>query len=121
MKKIFLSVLVTIGLFCTQQVMAQSNNDERVKEMTAKQTEQLSLTPEQVPKVETINADFAKKLEAVKSDGGSKMSKFKTLKNLDKERTNSMKAILTDEQFKKFEQSKKENQKELKTRYKGSK
>ncbi|MEP2026821.1 MAG: hypothetical protein ABJH98_12965 [Reichenbachiella sp.] len=120
MKNPFLSILL-FGIFCTQYANAQSSDThDKVKEVMVLQTEQLSLTTEQVPKVEVINLEFFSSVQDIKEGNGSRVTKFKSLKEADKIRTESMKTTLTDVQFKKFEEAKKENRKELKTRYKGS-
>lgn len=112
MKNLLLSMLFLMIVCYTQQVMAQNSDiSDRVKQMTEKQTEQLSLTPEQVPHVEAVNLDFITGMQQAKDGSGSKISKFKSFKKLDETRTKSMKAILTAEQFKTFESVKKEIEK----------
>ncbi|MDX3915613.1 MAG: hypothetical protein QHC79_18855 [Pseudosphingobacterium sp.] len=122
MKKTIICLLVTIGIISTQRAVAQTEElTQMVKEMTDKQTEQLSLTSEQVPQVESINLDFATKAQKIRGSNDSKMNKSKAMKDLDKERTKSLKAVLTEEQFKKFEAVKTENRKQMKARFKDSK
>jgi Na+-transporting NADH:ubiquinone oxidoreductase subunit NqrC len=114
-------LLLSLFLFVSVAVFAQSTPEEKAKALTDRQKNQLTLTDDQYRKVYDINLDFINKLGAVKEDGGGKMAKFRKLKELDKSRDASLQKVLTDEQFKKFQTVKQETREEMKEKYKESK
>jgi len=113
------TLLVALFLFVT--AIAQSTPDEKAKALTDRMKTNLTLNDDQYKSVYDINLDFIKKLGGVKEDGGSKMAKFKKLKEIDKSRDASLQKVLTEDQFKKFQTQKQETREEMKEQYKKNK
>lgn len=124
LKKIFMIALMSFGiLFTACQTEAQPSDEtrtpeERAKKMTERMKAVLSLTEEQYPKVKAINLKYAQKNEQILKGSGSKLSRYKAVKSSQKEKKREMKAVLTKEQFKKYEEMLDEMEAEAKERYK---
>lgn len=88
-------------------VMAQDKTqhkpEEKAKMMSDKMKTELTLTDEQYQKVQAINLDFATKSSALKKEGGDKSAWGEKMKPIKEEHTKSLKAVLTPEQFTKYE------------------
>ncbi|AXY73363.1 hypothetical protein D3H65_04935 [Paraflavitalea soli] len=118
MKKLLASLFI-LGVAAFSTLQAQdAGKGAMSKRMTDSMTVQLSLTAEQVPKVQAINDDFAAKAAAIKSEGGDRMSKGKKIKAANSERDKALKAVLTEAQFSEYKAHKKENKAEMKQRFK---
>jgi len=94
-----------------------TRKEQAAKMLTDTMKTQLSLNDDQYKQVYDINLDFISKLSAAKQDAGVKMAKFRKMKEADRDRDATMKKILTDDQFKSYQEHKQENKKELKDRY----
>jgi hypothetical protein len=122
MKRI--STLLTAGFLLLLVSMAMpsfaqdTKKDKAAKALTDTMRTQLSLDDTQYSKVYDINADFMGKLADMKGDSDSKMAKFKKLKAIDEDRDKALKAVLSAEQFKLFQEFKKQNRQEMKARLK---
>jgi len=67
-------------------------------------TEQLNLTPEQQPKVKAVLEERAKKVTEVRSDSTIPRDQLRSkMQAIDDETTHKLQAILTPDQFKKYE------------------
>ena len=118
MKKL-IALMIIIGCAGFSAVQAQdAEKGARAKRMTDSMTVQLSLTEEQVPKVQAINEEFAGKAATIRNEDGGKLDKLKRLKAVNHDRDKALKAVLTEEQFKTYKANKKENKAEAKERYK---
>lgn len=111
----FLLLLVSIAMPSFAQ---DTKKDKAAKALTDTMRTQLSLDDTQYSKVYDINADFMGKLAGMKGDSDSKMAKFKKLKALDEDRDKALKGVLSAEQFKSFQEFKKQNRQEMKARFK---
>lgn len=120
MKKVFIGILLIFS--CALSTKAQTSrqlSEEQKKELKEKMEAykaELNLSEEQQPKFEEINLQFAEDLSKLKSDNGSKLSKYKKFKKLTDERNRKMKELLTDEQYKIFKSHQDEVKKELKSK-----
>lgn len=114
LNRIFLltALLVTTVAFSQTKELTANQLTERMKT-------ELSLSEDQLPKVDIVNEEFVKAVQVVKSSSDSKMGKLKALKSADEKRVSSLKTILTKEQFIKFERTRKENREEMKSRLQG--
>lgn len=123
--RILLPVLLVIGMACTLSVSAQTGKkqqpDVTVKTLTDSMKLKLSLTDAQYTKVYKINGDFAAKLKAVKDSKDDKDTKKEKAKAVNKDWQAALKTVLTPDQLKKFDETKKEEKKQLKKAAKGSK
>jgi len=121
MKKLLASLFI-MGIAAFTTLQAQDvEKGAMAKRMTDSMTVRLSLTAEQVPKVQAINEDFAAKAAAIKSEGGDRLSKGKKIKAANGERDKALKGVLTDEQFSEYKANKKENKAEMKQRLRNRK
>lgn len=115
-------VLVALLILCSAGMMkasAQSTDKKQfAQRLTDSMTVQLSLTGDQIPKVQAVNETFVTKGAAIKAEGGGKLEKLKKAKAISKERDEALKGILTTDQFKAYEEHKKENREEMKERFK---
>jgi Spy/CpxP family protein refolding chaperone len=120
MKRVF-ALLLIIGSAAFTQVQAQDKSKDIAKRVTDTMTVRLNLTADQIPKVQAINEAFTGKAADVKNSGGGKLGKFKKLKSAGKDRKEALKEVLTDEQYKQFQEQQQENREEAKERYKEKK
>ncbi len=79
-------------------------------ERAARQKEQLfagiTLTADQSTKVDTIMAQAGRKqMEAMQAAGGDRAAMMETMQKMNAERNDALKAVLTDDQKKKFEEN----------------
>jgi hypothetical protein len=111
--------LAAFSLVSTVQASAQDNKkepEERARILTEKMKTELSLTDEQVPKVEAINLKYAKKNSEVRDGGGGRLAKLKSLKASQEEKDKEMKGVLTEEQYKKYREMVEEMEKKVRER-----
>lgn len=102
---------------------AQSGNGrftpEQKKEMKEKMEAyraELNLTDEQAEKVEVINSNFFEKLQSIRSGNGSRLEKYRELKDAANERDSKMKQVLTKDQYKIYKKHQKDMKSEMKSR-----
>ena len=121
-----LSLLFVLFLIGTDATFAQSkanNLSEEQKEEIKKNLEEyataLNLSEDQRPKFEEITMKYAKQLQAVKDSGGRRMSKFKKVKSIRKNKDADMKSLLSKDQYKVYLEKQEEMQKKMKERQKG--
>lgn len=121
--KIGLITLLVLFFGLYQGAFAQdgSRKDQATQAITDTMQVRLSLNDDQYKKVYDINAQFLTKLGSIKQEGGGKLAKFQKLKAADQERDAALKPILTDDQFKKFQEYKKARREEMKENYKNNK
>jgi hypothetical protein len=105
MKKLIL--LSLIGIFSLNlQLVAQNNNtlsdtDLAVK-MTQKMNTDLNLDNEQLKKIEVLNLDYTSKISLAKSNNPDIEILQRNLRQLNTDRENELKKILTPQQLSKF-------------------
>ncbi|MGA0557513.1 hypothetical protein ACO2Q8_12725 [Larkinella sp. VNQ87] len=76
----------------------------------------LNLTEEQKPKVEAIHQTYGQGLAELKNATGSRLSKYRTFKELRDRRNQQMKEVLTREQYKLYVQQQEQREKDFKNR-----
>lgn len=119
MKKIFskmvpLLIILAVCDPASAQEKTPKTPEERATAITDWMKTNLSLTEEQVPKVQDINIKYANKNEATKNGGESRMQKLKAVKADEKAKDRELSSVLNADQFKTY-QAKKE---ELKQKFK---
>ena len=82
--------------------LANSTPQERAKMLTLVMKEKLSLTPEQLPKVEAINLDAAQKMEPVLKGSEGPLIKMRTAKQVDGGKEAALQGVLTPQQFQQY-------------------
>jgi len=113
--KIALLVLVLVSM---NVLYAQDkSNEERAKMLTGNMKKNLALSDDQYEKAYTINLAFVTKASQIRNGGGGRLGKARKLKSADGDRDKMLKGVLTEEQYKKFKEQKKENREEMKKRY----
>lgn len=80
---------------------------------------ELSLTDDQYPSVQAINLKYALKNEDIFKGSDGKFAKYRALKSSQKEKSREIKAILTSDQFKKYEAMMEEMKNNAMEQYKG--
>jgi hypothetical protein len=88
----------------------------RAAALTEKMKTELSLTADQYPSVQALNLKYAQKNEQIFKGSDGKFAKYKALKASQKDKNKEMKAILTSDQYKKYEEMVKQMTEELKRR-----
>lgn len=118
MKKIFFTTFL-LALFASNIGFSQNKSAvEKAKDLTEKMKTQINFSDDKFDKVNAINIVFFEKTDALKSSGENKMNKMKSLKKLDEERDEQLKNVLSEEEFKAFKESKSENRKAFKEKFK---
>lgn len=107
MKQLIRFFLLAMTISVASTTMAQDSSKAKAKrspeELAKMQTQQLkrklSLTTEQELKVSATILDFSTKLVATRDSKGGKMKKMQEVKHLNDAKNNSMKEILTEQQY----------------------
>ncbi len=109
-RNLFVVVLLLVcGSVYSQQPELSNDPTERGKQVTEWMKTNLQLTDEQVPKVEAVNIRCAEKnIELEGSKNMVKGTRQKYLVSNERYRDNSLKKILTAEQFKNYQAKKEE-------------
>ncbi|HCN50374.1 MAG TPA: hypothetical protein DIT10_15010 [Chryseobacterium sp.] len=113
LKQKLLPILITAFLYMTlANVTAQtkklqdSTPEQRAKMLTEWMTSKLTLNAKQVEQVSALNLQYARKNDPILKSNEGKLSKFKKLKALQKEKSNALIQILDAGQYKKYEEIK---------------
>ena len=117
----FVLFLISINISFTQS-RATNLTEEQKEEIKTKLEEYanaLNLSEDQRPEFEEITMKYAKQLQAVKDSGGRRMSKFKNVKSIRKNKDAEMKSLLSKDQYKVYLKKQEEMQKKMKERQKG--
>ena len=100
-----LALWIAPGAASAQQIppeLASSTPQERAKALTLVMKEKLSLTPEQLPKVEAINLDAAQKMEPVLEGTEGPLVEMRTTKQVEQGKEAALQSVLTPQQFQQF-------------------
>lgn len=118
-----LGSLIFLALFLLPVAHAQegSTPEQRAKTLTEKMKTELTLTDSQYDKVYEVNLKYAVKNQEILKGSGNKLSKFKSLKSTNEDKSDEMKNLLTEEQYKKYEELQKEQRQEAKKNFKAHK
>ena len=118
-----LFLFFALFLIGTNTTFAQSkgaNLTEEQKEEVKKNVEEyaaaLHLSEVQKPKFEEITKKYAKQMKALKDSGGSRMSKFRKMKSIRKNKDAEMKSLLSKGQYEIYLEKQEEMRKKMKER-----
>ncbi len=105
-------------MFLAQGTFAQNfgmqlTPEERAQMQTEWMKENLQLNDSQLVKVDTLNLEYARKMEKIKEINGN-LSKLKAAKKTSEEKDKKLKKLLNEEQFKFYLDKRKEMQKKAK-------
>ena len=89
---------------------------EEIKTNLEEYANALNLSEDQRPEFEEISMKYAKQLQAVKDSGGRRMSKFKKVKSIRKNKDAEMKRLLSKDQYIVYLEKQEEIQKKMKER-----
>jgi hypothetical protein len=118
---IFVLILSTSTLFGQDSNISKSTPEQRAKFQTEQMNKKLPLKADQYEAVYAINIKFAKETEPYIRETDGKMKKLRELKAIQNKKSEEMKAILTPDQYKKYEELQKENREKAKDKYRESK
>jgi hypothetical protein len=121
MKKSFVASImlaITVTFAAAQQQQRQRQTpEERAKSQTERLDKLVKLTADQKKKIETINLDLSKQMDAKmqsnQGNQGNREAMRTAMQEVDKTRDEKYKAVLTDAQFKKYAEDKAQRQKEM--------
>lgn len=108
----FLKVsILLICLFAIRPAMAQdkasmlknTTPEQRAQFQTNMMKAKLQLDSVQSTKVQAINLEYAKKLAPVLEDGGGRFAKLRKLKTIQDDKNKDLKAVLTKDQYKQYQ------------------
>ncbi len=119
MKRIFVvTMLLAIAVtFASAQQRQRMSAEERAKNQTESMEKDLSLTADQKTKVQAINLDIAKKMdEQMQAASGDRDAMMAKMQELNTDRNNQLKAVLTDDQFKKYTDMQAQQQNQMRQR-----
>lgn len=106
------SLLVLLSATCQGQSQLEGwsslTPQERADKLTAWMKEQVNLTPEQEPNVNSINLKYAKKAESLKTSNASNFEKLQSLKSYDEAKDKELKKVFTQAQYDAYQDKKDE-------------
>jgi len=112
--------LLFIGINSSYAQFKADNLTEEQKEEIKKNLEEhaaaLNLSEDQWPKFEEITKKYAKQMIAVKDSGARRMSKYKKVKSIRKNKDAEMKTLLSKDQYKVYLEKQEEMKKKIKER-----
>lgn len=112
--------LFFIGINTSYSQSKADNLTEQQKEEIQKNLEEyaaaLDLSEDQRPKFEEITKKYAKQMIAVKDSGARRMSKYKKVKSIRKNKDAEMKTLLSKDQYKVYLEKQEEMSKKIKER-----
>jgi len=114
-------------IFLSQTANAQNGADafknstpeQRALMQTTMMKTKLKLDTIQVTKVQAINLKYAQKLDPILKGDGSKFSKFKELRSIQKDKDADLKGVLTADQFKQYQAMEEEMKAKVKEKMSG--
>ena len=119
MKSVMKMNLLAILLMMSVSLFAQSNDstemarrtpEERAKMQTARLTKELTLTADQSPKVQAIVLDRIQKTDQLRAQkSGDRRQNFTQIKAINDDYNTKMKALLTADQYTKFQAMQQDN------------
>lgn len=93
--------------------------ENRASKMTEWMKTNLNLTADQLGKVQELNMKYAVKMDSLKNSTGEKQDKFAAMKSDSEARDSELKGILTEEQYKTYQEKKQEMKAKYKAKDKG--
>lgn len=104
---------IAIGVQAQEEERTPLTPEERATKWTEWMKTELSITAEQEPKVHEINLKYAQQTESIRTQGGSRRSKFKDVKSIDDAKDEELKAVLSPEQFEQYRARKQDMRKKV--------
>lgn len=117
--KNFAGTLLILLIFCMHAVgqredMAKLSAEEIAERQTNRMKTDLNLTEEQIPKVQAINLEYAKKTkELFANEALSRPEKFQEMQVMNSNKEFELKKVFTKEQYKLFKAQQEERRKKM--------
>ncbi len=108
------ALLVCMFTLVKAQDKQMAPSSERASKATEWMKSALNLTPEQVSKVQDLNLKYAVKMDSLKSSSLAKEDKMTVLKSEKESKDAELKSILTDAQYKTYQEKKQEMKDKMK-------
>jgi Spy/CpxP family protein refolding chaperone len=106
-------LFVTVAVYAQTEERTSLTPEQRATKWTQWMKDELSISAEQETKVYEINLKYAQQAQSVRSQEGSRKSKFKEVKSIDDAKDEELKAVLTPEQFEQYQIKKRDMQKKV--------
>ena len=113
--RIYLTIAV-VGFLAINVSAQQRMSDEQKQEMRERYNQyrtELNLTKDQEIQVEDINRKFFEGLAQIRESSDRRLGKYQMYKNLQADRDRDMKVVLTNEQYKMYQEFQKEMREEF--------
>jgi hypothetical protein len=110
----FSALLIGMFSLVNAQEGQKPSAEARASKMTEWMKTNLNLTADQLGKVKELNLKYAVKMDSLKNSSLEKEDKYAVMKSDNSARDSELKGILTDEQYKTYQEKKKE----MKDKYK---
>ncbi len=121
-KQMIMTGLYSLMLFShaliAQHPLREKPASERAAAQTQRMKTSLRLDSAQTDKIALINLRYAQKMDPVMQGNGSRLSKLKAARTMQKEKEAELKQVLTKEQFKQFKEQQQAVRDEIKERRK---
>lgn len=106
MKRVKLAMLVTaMFLGITTVAQAQDQGRGNRPNMSAMMLKDITLSPAQQAKVDSINAKYRDQMMALRNEGGDREAMMQKRRDLMEKQRDEIKAVLTDDQKKVFDKN----------------
>jgi Spy/CpxP family protein refolding chaperone len=106
-------LFATVAVYAQTEARTSLTPEQRATKWTQWMKDELSISAEQETKVYEINLKYAQQAQSVRSQEGSRKSKFKEVKSIDDAKDEELKAVLTPEQFEQYQIKKRDMQKKV--------
>lgn len=101
-----------------QRPLTEKSASERAAAQTQRMKTRLRLDSAQTARIAVINLRYAQRMDPVMQGNGSRLSKFKAARTMQKEKEVELKEVLTKEQFEQFKAQQQAMKDEFKERRK---
>jgi hypothetical protein len=118
MKNLKLILALTILFTMSANIVTAQATDKKaeMKEQMKAAKEKLALTADQEPKFMEISKKYALKMKEIKDGNQGKRDKFKAVKEIQSQKNEEIKMVLSEEQFKTYLQLQEERRAMMKER-----
>lgn len=114
--------IAVVGIMAINVSAQQRMSEEQKQEMRERYNQyrtKLNLTKDQETQVEEINKKFFEGLSQIRESSDRRLGKYKMYKSLQADRDRDMKVVLTNEQYKTYQEFQKEMREEFRENRRG--
>jgi hypothetical protein len=112
--------LLTMGHLMAQTTisnMKDATPEQRAQFQTTMMKSKLSLDSGQITKIQAINLKYAQKFQPILKSSDGKLSKFRQVKALQKQKDAELQTVFTKDQYKKYQDFEEEMKSKMKERF----